>query len=132
VEGCVIYLNENEIEKLEKKFYEDDFNECLEQLIKMDMIEKDFVKDIAEIVLTEGYDSLSENQRRAFIFCAIKPNSKKECDRCGIEIPWSEMIEAVETGLCGYIVCISFSMTSNKVGKRKYYWSKSYFYFKNH
>ncbi|ADQ45986.1 hypothetical protein Calkro_1121 [Caldicellulosiruptor kronotskyensis 2002] len=101
-----MYLNENDIEKLEKRFYEDDFNEYLEKIIKMDMIEKDFVKDIAEIVLTEGYDSLSENQRRAFIFYAIKPNYKKKCNKCGTEILWSEMIEAVKTGLCGYCLHI--------------------------
>lgn len=97
-----MYLDDEGIRILEQRFHEDDFEEYLESLLDADMIEGDTARGIATKVLNEGYDSLSENQKRSFIFYAIKPNYYSECDRCTSSIPWCEMINALEDGYCGY------------------------------
>ena len=52
---------------------------------------------ITKQVIDKGIDSLSERQK--FIFDSmIQKNSVEKCSWGGEDIPWSEMIEAMENG----------------------------------
>ena len=57
---------------------------------------------IAKLVIDKGEEALSPKQKYVFHEHVIKPNTVSECMRCGNDIPWSEMIEAVDSKLCGY------------------------------
>lgn len=57
---------------------------------------------IAKYMIDHGYDALSEKQKYVFDRM-INDNSVDECQRCGGEIPWCEMLEALDNGgLCSY------------------------------
>lgn len=57
---------------------------------------------IAKKMLDTGYDSLSEKQKYIFDK-TIEKNSIAECQRCITEIPWCEMLEALDNGgFCSY------------------------------
>lgn len=53
-------------------------------------------------MLDKGYESLSEKQK--FVFnLMINDNIINECQKCGIDIPWCEMLDALNNGnLCNY------------------------------
>lgn len=83
------------------RFYEDDFNGFVEDLIKSGRLDK-MEEGIAKRMLDRGYDSLSSKQKYVFEK-AIKNNYVAECKRCAIEIPWCEMFEALDNGgYCNY------------------------------
>ncbi len=85
-----------------KKRYEDpDFESFVEELLRVERLnEKE--AGIAKQMLDQGYDSLSDKQKYVFDK-AIENNSVKECKRCSSDIPWCEMIEALDNGgLCGW------------------------------
>lgn len=57
---------------------------------------------IAQRMVDKGYDSLSEKQKYVFDKM-IKENSVSECQRCASDIPWCEMLEALDNGgYCNY------------------------------
>lgn len=82
-------------------FIEEDFEGFVQDLINSGRIE-DKEAGIAKSMLDKGYESLSEKQK--FVFDkAIKNNIVKECRRCGCDIPWCEMLEALDNGgFCNY------------------------------
>ena len=85
-----------------KKRYEDpDFESFVEELLRVERLnEKE--AGIAKQMLDQGYDSSSDKQKYVFDK-AIENNSVKECKRCSSDIPWCEMIEALDNGgLCGW------------------------------
>ena len=55
-----------------------------------------------ELVIDKGYESLSEKQK--FVFDkAIGEFTYDDCQRCGLEIPWSEMYNTEDNGgLCSW------------------------------
>ena len=54
------------------------------------------------VFATKGYDSLSDKQKYVFDK-AIEKNAVDKCQRCGIDIPWCEMLEALDNGgYCNY------------------------------
>lgn len=80
---------------------EDDFEGFVEDLIKSGRLD-DKAEGIAKRMLDKGYDSLSDKQKYVFVK-AIEENYVKECQRCGCDIPWCEMLEALDNGgFCGY------------------------------
>lgn len=85
----------------ETRFLEDDFEGFVQDLINSGHLEEKEA-GIAKRMLDKGYDSLSEKQRYVFDK-AIENNSVKECKRCGCDIPWCEMLEALDNGgFCNY------------------------------
>lgn len=85
----------------ETRFLEDDFEGFVQALINSGRLEEKEA-GIAKRMLDKGYDSLSEKQRYVFDK-AIENNSVKECKRCGCDIPWCEMLEALDNGgFCNY------------------------------
>lgn len=57
---------------------------------------------IAKRMLDKGYNSLSVKQKYVFDK-TIRNNTVKECHRCSCDIPWCEMLEAIDNGgYCGW------------------------------
>lgn len=84
-----------------ERFIEDDFEDFVEDLVKSGRLD-DKEAGIAKRMLDKGYDSLSEKQKYVFDKM-IKNNSVEECKRCACDIPWSEMLEALDNGgYCNY------------------------------
>ena len=73
-----------------ERYNEDDFNGFVEELINSSRLEGK-ESGIAKQMLDKGYDSLSEKQRYIFDK-AIENNTVAECQRCGVDIPWCEML----------------------------------------
>ena len=84
-----------------ERFYEPDFKGYLNDLINTGRL-SDTEAGITKQVIDKGYDSLSEKQK--FVFDrAISNNSIDECKTCGTDIPWSEMLNALDNGgLCSH------------------------------
>ena len=57
---------------------------------------------IAQFALDKGYETLSEKQKYVFDKM-INENTVEQCNRCGCDIPWCEMLEALDNGgFCNY------------------------------
>ncbi len=85
-----------------KRFHEEDFQGFLEQLIKLKMLDG-MAAGIAAKVVADGIDSLSEKQLFVFKKEIIEHHYVERCTRDSIEIPWCEMLEAIDNGgLCGW------------------------------
>ena len=85
----------------EERFIEEDFEGFLEDLIKSGRLD-DKEAVIAKRMLDKGYDNLSDKQKYVFNKM-IRNNSVEECQRCACDIPWSEMLEALDNGgYCNY------------------------------
>lgn len=84
-----------------KRFYEDDFNSFLEDLVSSHRIEG-IEAGITKYVIDHGYDALSIKQKNVFDKM-IANNTVSECKRCATDIPWSEMLDALDNGgLCNW------------------------------
>lgn len=84
-----------------ERFAEEDFEGFVEDLIKSGRLEEK-EEGIAKRMLDRGYDSLSDKQKYVFDK-AIEENYVEECKRCACDIPWSEMLEALDNGgYCNY------------------------------
>lgn len=84
-----------------ERIFEEDFEGFVQDLIGSDRLnEKE--AGIAKRMLDKGYDTLSDKQK--FVFDkAIENNTVDECQRCGEDIPWCEMLEALDNGgYCNY------------------------------
>ncbi len=85
----------------EERFIEEDFEGFLEDLIKSGRLD-DKEAGIAKRMLDKGYDNLSDKQKYVFNKM-IRNNSVEEFQRCACDIPWSEMLEALDNGgYCNY------------------------------
>lgn len=83
------------------RFNEEDFNWYLEQLIKSDRLDST-QSGITKLVIDKGYDVLSPKQKKVFDYM-IDTNTVEHCKRCECNIPWCEMLEALENGgYCNY------------------------------
>lgn len=84
------------------RFEEEDFKDYLKTLLKMEITLEDAEKGVFRQFLDKGWDSLTEKQKKVFMY-GIERNSVEKCNRCDEDIPWSEMIEAVDNGgYCSY------------------------------
>lgn len=83
------------------RYNEEDFEGFVQDLINTKRIEGKEA-GIAKQMLDKGYGSLSDKQ--VFVFeKMIENNSIDECKRCGCDIPWCEMLEALDNGgYCNY------------------------------
>lgn len=83
------------------RYNEEDFEGFVEGLINSGRIEGKEA-GIAKRMLDKGYEALSDKQRYIFDK-TIKENYVAECERCGCDIPWCEMLEALDNGgYCSY------------------------------
>lgn len=86
---------------INERYNEDDFKGFVQELISSHRL-TDIEKGISKRMLDKGYDSLSDKQKYVFDKM-IEGNTVKECKRCGIDIPWCEMMEALDNGgYCNY------------------------------
>lgn len=84
-----------------QRYNEPDFNGFLEDLIQSGRLDNKEI-GILRFFLDNGYEALSEKQRYVFNR-AIEENSIDDCTRCAIDIPWCEMLEALDNGgFCNY------------------------------
>ena len=82
---------------MKERYLEEDFEGFVDDLIKSGRLDEK-QGGIAKRMLDKGYDSLSDKQKYVFDK-AIEENSVKECKRCAIDIPWSEMLDRKSTRL---------------------------------
>ena len=81
---------------------DDGFTEFLEQIVNMNHLDGAAL-GITKLVIDKGEDALSEKQRYIFQKEVLDEFTIEECERCGSNIPWSEMYDAVtEHSLCNY------------------------------
>jgi hypothetical protein len=79
------------------------FKSYVSELIDMKRIEGAAVTGIAKQIVSKGVESLSEPQIKTFIeFGLSKENYVEYCDRCAEDIPWSEMLFALDDEYCSY------------------------------
>lgn len=73
----------------------------LKELISSNRLE-DKESGIAKLAIDKGCEVLSPKQR--YVFDKIVENyCVSSCSRCGSDIPWPEMLDALDNGgLCGY------------------------------
>ena len=84
-----------------KRYTEDGFQGFVAELVASNKIEEKEL-GIAKQMLDKGYKSLSEKQKYVFDRM-INNHTVNECQRCGIDIPWCEMLAALDNGgLCNY------------------------------
>lgn len=83
------------------RYDEEDFNSFVEQLIQSGRL-NETESGIAKYYLDKGFSKLSDKQK--FVFNrAIENNYVIECARCAMDIPWCEMLEALDNGgYCNY------------------------------
>ena len=78
------------------------FIEFLQTLIDIGDVEEESLS-VTEKVIETGIESLDDRQMRIFKENVLDVLTVERCSRCGIEIPWSEMYEALDNGnLCSY------------------------------
>ena len=83
------------------RFSEEDFEGFIDQLYDLGRIDSKQA-GIAKYMIDNGYDALSAKQKYVFD-CMIADNTVDECKRCITEIPWCEMLEALDNGgYCNY------------------------------
>lgn len=83
------------------RYNEEDFNSFVEDLIRSGRLNENEART-AQYMLDNGYEALSEPQKRVFDD-AIRKNSVNECGMCAEDIPWNEMLNALDNGgLCSY------------------------------
>lgn len=83
------------------RFYEEDLSGFLQQLVQSKQLES-MQEGITKLVIDKGYDNLSVKQKSVFDYM-IDTTCKETCERCGCDIPWCEMFEALDNGgYCNY------------------------------
>lgn len=83
-------------------FDEDEAKQYLQDLLDQGCISDGVVAGVTRQVIASGEDSLSDAQSAVFQSRVVKHYIEQECGRCGEQVPWSEMREAIESGYCGY------------------------------
>ena len=78
------------------RYNEEDFEGFVYDLIQSGRL-NDTQSGIAKRMFDKGYDSLSDMQKYVFDH-AIAENYVDECKRCSTDIPWCEMMEALNNG----------------------------------
>ena len=79
------------------RYLEEDFEGFVQDLLKSGRLEDSKEIGIAKRMLDKGYNSLSEKQKYVFDNM-IDNNSVKECKGGDGDIPWCEMLEALDNG----------------------------------
>lgn len=81
---------------------DDGFKDFLQQVVDLGGLD-DTAIGITKLVMDKGVECLSAKQKHVFETYVLDPFTVSSCQRCGSEIPWSEMYDAAtEHGLCNY------------------------------
>lgn len=96
-----------------KRFEEVDFIPYLEQLIKQYHLEVNPALGITKQVIDQGIESLSPKQMAVFEQQVIEKKSVEYCKWLECDIPWCEMIDALENG--GYCNDCANQLEKNKI-----------------
>ena len=89
------------MQMINERYNEEDFKGFVEELVKSYRL-SDIETGISKRMLDKGYDSLSDKQKYVFDKMIMRI-TVKECKRCGVDIPWCEMMEALDNGgYCNY------------------------------
>lgn len=100
-----------------ERYNEEDFEGFVQDLIQSGRIEGKEA-GIAKQMIDKGYGSLTEKQRYVFDKM-IENNSVDECKRCACDIPWCEMLEALDNGgYCNYCQHMMEKMEEEQVFER--------------
>ena len=99
-----------------QRYTEEDFNGFVEDLLRLERLDR-VQSGIAKYFLEHGYDALSEKQKYVFNK-AIEENTVESCNRCVMDIPWCEMIEALDNG--GYCNYCQHMMEKSEEEDRRY------------
>ena len=86
---------------LEQRYSEEDFIGYLKDLNNIEHFEGP-AAGIIKQVLHLGHESLTANQMYVLTNHVILPHYVDECDLCANDIPWCEMMDAEEDGLCSW------------------------------
>lgn len=96
-------------EVIKKRMYPQDehdseFVNYVDDLLRLDYLDDPIVEGIARQIIGRGVDSLTNKQINTFIEVGLikKDNYLNECAQCSNEIPWCEMLIALEDGCCSY------------------------------
>lgn len=80
-----------------------EFEGFLQELVDYNLLDSDGIKlCIVRLAVEFGVESLSEQQNWLLKETVINNYVTEECIFCGGDIPWSEMILAIDTKMCGY------------------------------
>ena len=102
-----------------ERYNEEDFPGFVQDLIQSGRIEGKEA-GIAKQMIDKGYGSLTEKQRYVFDKM-IENNSVDECKGCACDIPWCEMLEALDNGgYCSYCQHMMEKMEEEQVFERFY------------
>ena len=71
----------------------------LQELISARYLE-DPARGITKLVIDKGREALSQKQEFVFQRNVIDEYVHERCDMCHQKIPWCEMFQAIEGGLC--------------------------------
>src|SRR5690625_3444155 len=83
--------------------YDNAFQEYVESLLKLNMIDNPDAKGVARQIVAQGTQKLTERQIYTIIHKGLLPHNYVEsCERCGEPIPWEEMFFALDDNLCSY------------------------------
>ncbi|MEX3621852.1 hypothetical protein [Viridibacillus arvi] len=84
----------------------EEFTSYLKELLELGRIEDDIALGISRFILSNGLSNLTDKQWYTFLEKGlIEYNYVEECERCLINLPWSEMSGAVylyEDEYCSY------------------------------
>ncbi|RSL32656.1 hypothetical protein D7Z54_14490 [Salibacterium salarium] len=80
----------------------EDLQHYLEDLLRINTIDDQRAFGITKQIIEEGPRDLSDNQLHVFRDYVLENFHTEECDRCGLNVPWSEMLEANDDGFCSY------------------------------
>ena len=84
---------------------EEEYLDYLKDLIQSGMIDGQAAIGIAKQVASGQANQLSDKQWDVFEKYVFKPFYVEECTRCACEIPWCEMMDALDNGgYCNYCV----------------------------
>jgi hypothetical protein len=98
-------MDNKEIEARMMPKYEHDreFEMYVSDLLDFGKLEGVVVIGIAKQIVARGVSSLTPMQRKTFINYGLrKGNYVDACEGCAESIPWSEMLFALDDGLCSY------------------------------
>lgn len=88
-----------------KSCEQQEYLDFLEQLLGLEMIDGEAAIGITKMIIDGRVNELSGDQWKTFEKYVAEPNYIDECQRCAGEIPWCEMIDALDNGgYCNYCV----------------------------
>ncbi|WP_338793212.1 hypothetical protein [Bernardetia sp. MNP-M8] len=74
-----------------------EFLSYLSELVEYEYVEHPTALGIIKQVNDKGTESLTDNQAQS-LEIVMKEYGQKDCEKCGNDIPWNELIAAIDNG----------------------------------